>query len=295
MKVFISHAGSAEVSEWLFGKILKTNEVILSNNAHNIILRCAQEFVANESSRDSYNLEAKDLHYLSFVARQFAEKGIADKKRDVLLESIWTFIESEDFYWSSALEPQYLEDMRSVAKCISMAFDDEMIGTIINRFRVLYEGINACYMNQWYKKADRESYVFCVLLFLLECDNIDNDTKLKIFNHVSSKLLKQVNCCGMDLIVENNYRMPLIVAEVMADQVVTECKDDFETNLAKAVFEKNVVMVVLSFSKTPISAMAKKIIENYRDGDWIIIRQDHLRRKRKNIVQDTENLFARLL
>lgn len=128
MKVFISHAGSAEVSEWLFVKILKTNEVILSNNAHNIILRCAQEFVANESSRDSYNLEAKDLHYLSFVARQFAEKGIADKKRDVLLESIWTFIESEDFYWSSALEPQYLEDMRSVAKCISMAFDDEMIG-----------------------------------------------------------------------------------------------------------------------------------------------------------------------
>lgn len=99
----------------------------------------------------------------------------------------------------------------------------------------------------------------------------------------------------MDLIVENNYRMPLIVAEVMADQVITECKDDFETNLAKAVFEKNVVMVVLSFSKTPISAMAKKIIENYRDGDWIIIRQDHLRRKRKIIVQDTENLFAKLL
>lgn len=295
LKSFINHVGCAEVSEWLFGKSMKANDGFASNGAHNLILRYTQEYVANVSSIDSYNLKAKDLHYLSFVAKQFAEQGIDDERRNVLLESIWSFIESEDFYWSSALEPQTLDDLRSIAKCISIKYDDKLVSSIMRRFRVLYEGINACYMNQWYKKADRECYVFCVLLFMLECDIIDKETKKEIFKHISSSLLKQVNCCGMDLIVEHNYRMPLIVAEVMTDQIVTECKDDFEYNLAKAVYEKNVVMVVLSFAKSPISSDAKTIIKNYRDGDWLTIRQDHLRRKRKNEVQDTENLFAKLL
>ena len=292
--VFVEVCGYPEISEWIFSKSLRGNETYDTNRAYNIILGKVQEKIANNAPIESYNYEARDVHYLAFVAQQLTDKGIADVSRDTLLSNIWNFIKSEDFLWPASLEKQYLTDMRAIAGLVAMKMSEDTFSSIIENFKVRYEGINAIHMKDWPKAAVRECYIYCILLLALEDDSISSENKEQIYHKITGALLRQVYCCGMDLIVESEYLYPLIVAEVIADQLLPNCKEPFEQSMCKRISDKAIIMKVLSFSKTDVSVSARKAIMQFRDNDWSIIRQGFLHRHLASKVQEIERLYVRL-
>ena len=292
--VFVEVCGYSELSGWIFSKSLRGNDSNDTNRAYNIILGKAQEIIANKAPIESYNYEAKDLHYLAFLAQQLTEKGIADERRDLLISNIWSTIKSEDFFWPASLEAQYLSDMRAIARLFAMKSSEDTICAVIEDFKVRYEGINAMHMKDWYKAAGRESYVYCIQLFVLEDDSIPFENKEQIYRMITDALQQQTYCCGMDLIVESEYMIPLIVSEVIADQIIPNCKEPFEQQMFDHVSDKAVIMKVLSFSKSAISDSVRQAIMKFRDTDWNIIKQDFLHRHLTAKVQEVESLFMRL-
>lgn len=292
--VFVEVCGYSELSGWIFSKSLRGNDANDTNRAYNIILGKAQEIIANNAPIESYNYEAKDLHYLAFLAQQLTEKGIADERRDLLISNIWSTIKSEDFFWPASLEAQYLSDMRAIARLFAMKSSEDTICTVIEDFKVRYEGINAMHMKDWYKAAVRESYVYCIQLFVLEDDSIPFENKEQIYRMITDALQQQTYCCGMNLIVESAYMIPLIVSEVIADQIIPNCKERFEQQMFNHVSDKAVIMKVLSFSKSAISDSVRQAIMKFRDTDWNIIKQDFLHRHLTAKVQEVEGLFVRI-
>lgn len=292
--VFVEVCGYSELSGWIFSKSLRGNDSNDTNRAYNIILGKAQEIIANNAPIESYNYEAKDLHYLAFLAQQVTEKGIADERRDLLMSNVWSTIKSEDFFWPASLEAQYLSDMRAFARLVAMKMSEDIICAVIEDFKVRYEGINAMHMKDWYKAAVRESYVYCILLFVLEDDSIPFENKEQIYRMITEALQQQTYCCGMDLIVESAYMIPLIVSEVMADQILPGCKEPFEQQMFNHVSDKAVIMKVLSFSKSAITDSVRQEIMKFRDTDWNIIKQDFLHRHLTAKVQEVEGLFVRI-
>lgn len=292
--VFVEVCGYSELSGWIFSKSLRGNDSNDTNSAYNIILGKVQEIIANKAPIESYNYEAKDLHYLAFLAQQLTEKGIADERRDLLMSNIWSTIKSEDFFWPASLEKQYLSDMRAFARLVAMKMSEDTICTVIEDFKVQYEGINAMHMKDWYKAAVRESYVYCILLFVLEDDSISFENKEQIYRMITEALLQQTYCSGMDLIIESAYMIPLIVSEVIADQILPNCKETFEQQMFNHVSDKAVIMKVLSFSKSAISDSVRQEIMKFRDTDWNIIKQDFLHRHLTAKVQEVEGLYVKI-
>ena len=111
---------------------------------------------------------------------------------------------------------------------------------------------------------------------------------------ITDALQQQTYCCGMDLIVESAYMIPLIVSEVIADQIIPNCKEPFEQQMFNHVSDKAVIMKVLSFSKSAISDSVRQAIMKFRDTDWNIIKQDFLHRHLTAKVQEVEGLFVRI-
>ena len=292
--VFVEVCGYSELSGWIFSKSLRGNDFNDANRAYNTVLGRAQEIIANNAPIESYNYEAKDLHYLAFLAQQLSEKVIADERRDLLMSNIWSTIKSEDFFWPASLEAQYLSDMRAFARLVAMKTSEDTICAVIEDFRVRYEGINAIHMKDWYNAAVRESYAYCILLFVLEDDSIPFENKEQIYRMITKALLQQTYCCGMDLIEESAYMMPLIVSEVMADQILPDCKEPFEQQMFNHVSDKAVTMKVLSFSKSAISDSVRQAIMKFRDTDWNIIKQDFLHRHLTAKVQEVEGLYVKI-
>lgn len=294
LAVFVEECGYSELSGWIFSKSLRGNDSNDTNRAYNIILGKAQEIIANKAPIESYNYEAKDLHYFAFVGRQLSEKGIADGRRDVLMSNIWSTIKGEGFFWPASLDRQYLSDMRAFAGLVAMKVSEDTICAVIEDFKVRYEGINAMHMKDWYNAAVRESYVYCILLFVLENDSIPFENKEQIYRMITEALLQQTYVCGMDMIVESAYMIPLIVSEVIADQILPGCKEPFEQQMFNHVSNKAVIMKILSFSKSTISDSVRQEIMIFRDTDWNIIKQDFLHRHLTAKVQEIESLFVRI-
>ena len=98
----------------------------------------------------------------------------------------------------------------------------------------------------------------------------------------------------MDLIVESEYVNPLIVAEVIADQKIPNCKESFEQLMCNCVSDKAVMLKVLTFAKSAISEPARKEMIRFRDTDWDVIRQNYLHRNMRSKVQEVESLFVRI-
>ena len=184
--------------------------------------------------------------------------------------------------------------MRAIARLLAMKTRNDSIYAVIEDFKVRYEGINAMHMKDWYKAAVRESYVYCILLFVLEDDSIHFENKEQIYRMITEALLQQTYCCGMDLIVESAYMIPLIVSEVIADQILPNYKEPFEQQMFNHVSDKAVIMKVLSFSKSAISDSVRQEIMKFRDTDWNIIKQDFLHRHLTAKVQEIESLFVRI-
>ncbi len=253
-----------EVCKWAFPKN-KRREVNDSNKAYNFILEKIQDYTYNKSEVGDLNIEVRDISYLAKVAHRYVEKEV---NIEPLLEKILTLVESDDFRWPSSLEENDMYNMRALAKLFSEQPTIDYTEKVMDRFSVKYEGVKITNINDWPRKASRESYVFCALLLMSEIETIDIEIRAELFRKIASELIRQCHCCSMELLVQNYYQSPLILAELIVDQILNECKEDFEIQLVKKVYAKDVVLETIACSKQPIAQEVIVNLNEYQNLSW---------------------------
>lgn len=292
--IFIRLIGQDLIAETICSRSLKSGNSVFVEG-YNTVLGKSQEVVATCIDPTTLTIKTSNLHFLAFIARIYVEKDVFDGRRDALLATIINTISSDDFRLFTQLDDTTISDIRSFSQLMAMKYTIDEEQSLISRFRVRYEGVNALWLDKRDYAAIHESYILCILLLLVEGNTLDLPAKEQHFKMLTSHLFHQCHCCGWDLIVEQNYYHPLLLAECIAEQILPHLKEAYELSLFNYIYEKNVVLNVLTASQSPLSDGVKALIALYRKNDWLVCREELLHRHQTNVVEQIETIFSKLL
>lgn len=292
---FVSVIGAELTSELVFGKTTREGKNAYLT-AERYIVKLLQEAVANTIDVAHLSVKSADINYLSFLARQYVEKGVGMDKCLLLMDEILNLVESEEFRWIPSLNENNQKMLRSIAGLFVKILDENgNLGNLIGRFKVRYEGINAHWMNVWSERASKEVLILCALFLTAESDDWREDKKERVFEIAANHLLMQGHCCGLDIIVEQDYQTALIVAMAIADQILSSIRDRFAIAAWESIYEKYVALSALAMVQQPLPDVLKDQIRTYRDIDWQVKKQEMLHRTMKGQVENIETLFLKLI
>jgi hypothetical protein len=219
---------------------------------------------------------------------------VSEEKCLALVDKIFVWIKGEKHFFLLNLEAATLAILRPISVLLlHCKVDIERMW--VDSFRTLYEGVNSLWINKWSERCRQECIALCIVLLTLEQDVLTENEKKARFDYVCSHLLRQCHCCGMDLIVRDDYKWPLILSELIADQILPAMKKWYEMEVAKMVFEKDVVLAVLSASRGPVATEAKMIIKDYWDKDWPIKKKKLANRKNVKEIKWMEELMEKVI
>lgn len=216
--------GVNTIARWISSLKTDKDRGVIAIMARNAVFRSMKELLDSHTSSTDYVIaDDSSLNYLSLLAEKFAKEAVEVSKKKDLFQKLLKCIESERFHWIPQLEESNMEQMRSFARLIAdLHLSDQEFLKTIHRFEVRYEGFGADAMNTWHDKSLRYAYLLSVLLLMAEICDEDNEHARVQFRLATSSLLKVCYCCSMDLDLEHNYQIPLILAELIACQVLRE-------------------------------------------------------------------------
>lgn len=294
LAIYRSVVPDAVLGEVFFSKVIKSEVKNGRNDAFKNILSLIQERLVTILDIEKLKTDVDSISYLSFLSKLYVQKNVSEEKCLALVDKIFVWIKGEKHFFLLNLEAATLAILRPISVLLlHCKVDIERMW--VDSFRTLYEGVNSLWINKWSERCRQECIALCIVLLTLEQDVLTENEKKARFDYVCSHLLRQCHCCGMDLIVRDDYKWPLILSELIADQILPVMKTWYEVEVAKMVFEKDVVLSVLSVSRSPVAAEAKRIIKDYRDKDWPIKKIKLANRKNVEEIKWMEELMEKVI
>ena len=281
------------LAEVFFSKLIRSTVRNQRNDVTRDILSLVQGKVSEIVDVNLLSTDINDINYLSYLSSIYVRKSVDKEKGVMLLNAVHNWIASEQYFPLSLDEPS-LSVLRHIA-LLCVTYGPDMLAAWIEEFAVRFEGINSHWMNKWNKKVSQESIVLFIALLTLEIDSITQEEKTAWFKKVANHLLVQCHCCGMDLYVRDNYKWSLILAELIADQILPSEKAWFEEALVKKIYEKDIVLMVLANARQPIAESTLAILRDYRDKDWPVKKMKLANRHGAEEIKWTEKMFMTLL
>ena len=282
------------LGEVFFSKAVRSEVKNSRNDAFKIVFSLIQDRLVNILDIEKLKTDVDSISYLSFLAKLYVQKNVPEEKCLALVEKIFVWIKGEKHFFLLNLEATTLAILRPISVLLlHCKVDIERMW--VDSFRTLYEGVNSLWINKWSERCRQECIALCIVLLTLEQDVLTENEKKARFDYVCSHLLRQCHCCGMDLIVRDDYKWPLILSELIADQILPAMKKRYEMEVVKMVFEKDVVLAVLSASRGPVATEAKMIIKDYWDKDWPIKKKKLANRKNVKEIKWMEELMEKVI
>lgn len=281
------------LAEVFFSKVIRSTVRNQRNDVTREVLSLVQGKVSEIVNVNVLSTDINDINYLSYLSSIYVRESVDKEKGEKLLNAVYNWIVSEQYFTLSLDEPS-LTVLRYIA-LLCVTYGPDVLSAWIREFEVRFEGVNSHWMNKWNKKVSQESIVIFIALLTLELDTIAQEEKTTWFKKVANYLLVQCHCCGMDLYVRDNYKWSLILAELIADQILPSEKAWYEEALVKKVYEKDIVLMVLANARQPIADSTLAILRDYRDKDWPVKKMKLANRHGAEEIKWTEKMFMTLL
>lgn len=281
------------LAEVFFSKVIRSTVRNQRNDVTREVLSLVQGKVSEIVNVNVLSTDINDINYLSYLSSIYVRESVDKEKGEKLLNAVYNWIVSEQYFALSLDEPS-LTVLRYIA-LLCVTYGPDVLSAWIREFEVRFEGVNSHWMNKWNKKVSQESIVIFIALLTLELDTIAQEEKTTWFKKVANYLLVQCHCCGMDLYVRDNYKWSLILAELIADQILPSEKAWYEEALVKKVYEKDIVLMVLANARQPIADSTLAILRDYRDKDWPVKKMKLANRHGAEEIKWTEKMFMTLL
>ena len=145
---------------------------------------------------------------------------------------------------------------------------------LLGRNLTIWEGYNTTPLKVIYKQQRRESFVMSTLALLFEKDDyFENDKEKSIlFEQIARCIIKQCHCCVFDRDIQQYYYQPLLILELVANQILTGVKDWYNLLLLKELDDFRVLLRVLTDGNAVLTEESSRMLAVRKSQEWMYIR-----------------------
>lgn len=293
--LYLGYFGSEEVVLWSIRQPeMKLRLVNNDTLRHDRYVDLIRNYLYHTVNLGELPTESEDLEYLIFLSQAYqTREGDAKDNLDMILKNIITLITHRRYIWQHTLSQSVVAKMRTVRDNVLIIGKDkweEVMGRIVLR----YEGYKCPSISEIYELIDGESWMYCVLLLLSECEEYSEEEKRDCFLQLSNVVLSQCHVCDNEHLIENYYITPLCLAELVVSQVLTECMEGFECALLDSNIPlRYVVKVLENGNALSYKTVVKKLMDR-KSREWetekLRLRQ---MRMQENLIKEVETFFLK--
>lgn len=271
LKVFSSTA----FSKWCLKKsIFDNSRKTTQSDANNIVIAGVWDCLLQHIYWEKLDTSNGDYRFILFCISSYLKEGkVAEEKLMELSKDMETAIGRDDFIWSMNLDETSIKEMRCWLNLISLLnkrYPMELLG----RNLTIWEGYNTTPLKGIYKQQRRESFVMSTLALLFEKDDyFENDKdKLELFEQIARCIIKQCRCCVFERDIQQYYYQPLLILELVANQILTSVKDWYNMLLLKELDDFRVLLRVLTDGNAVLTEESSRMLAVRKSQEWMYIR-----------------------
>lgn len=271
LKVFSQTA----FSKWclkkrIFDKSRKTTQ----SDANNIVIAGLWDCLLQHICWKNLDTSNGDYRFILFcISCYLKEEKVDEKKLVELSKDMETAIERDDFIWSMNLDETSLKEMRCWLNLISL-LNKKYPLELLDRNLTIWEGYNTTPLKGIYKQQSRECFVMSTLALLFEKDDYfeSGKEKTELFKQIAHCIVKQCHCCVFERDIQQYYYQPLLILELVANQILTDIKDWYNLLLLKELDDFRVLLRVLTDGNAVLTEENIRMLAVRKSQEWMYIR-----------------------
>jgi len=237
-----------------------------------------------------HNEDKKDKNVAIFeIKREISRAhehntGLDDDFMDHILECIVNKKHTADI-----LDESTLSKMALIATGLGLT-NAKYIDKTIERYTAKYEGYGAVTGQEMFNVAFWENYIWRILLLMTQNDMLMNGLKNReeFFVELVEKIFEQRHCYPGSGGLLDYYKITLILCELIADQILTKHKQDFESRIVREINPFTDMVEILSNAQNKPSETTLDEIRSRTEKEWPIWKGLLTQRKDKELIKRIE-------
>lgn len=271
LKVFSSTA----FSKWCLKKsVFDNSRKTTQSVANNIVIAGVWDCLLQHVCWKDLDTSNSDYRFILFcISSYLKEEKVAEEKLMELSKDMETAIGRDDFIWSMNLDETSLKEMRCWLNLISL-LNKRYPLELLDRNLTIWEGYNTTPLKGIYKQQRRECFVMSTLALLFEKDDYfeSDKEKLELFMQIARCIIKQCHCCVFDRDIQQYYYQPLLILELVANQILTGVKDWYNLLLLKELDDFRVLLRVLTEGNAVLTEENSRMLAVRKSHEWMYIK-----------------------
>lgn len=262
-------------SKWCLKKrIFDNSRKTTQSDANNIVIAGVWDCLLQHIYWEKLDTSNGDYRFILFcISSYLKEEKVAEEKLMELSKDMETAIGRDDFIWSMNLDETSLKEMRCWLNLISL-LNKRYPLELLDRNLTIWEGYNTTPLKGIYKQQRRECFVMSTLALLFEKDDYfeSEKEKLELFEQIARCIIRQCHCCVFDRDIQQYYYQPLLILELVANQILTGVKDWYNLLLLKELDDFRVLLRVLTDGNAVLTEESSQILAVRKSHEWVYIR-----------------------
>lgn len=262
-------------SKWCLNKrIFDNSRKTTQSDANNIVIAGVWDCLLQYVCWKDLDTSNSDYRFILFCISSYLKEGkVAEEKLVGLSKDMETAIGRDDFIWSMNLDETSLKEMRCWLNLISL-LNKRYPLELLDRNLTIWEGYNTTPLKGIYKQQRRECFVMSTLALLFEKDDYfeSDKEKLELFKQIAQCIIKQCHCCVFDRDIQHYYYQPLLILELVANQILTSVKDWYNLLLLKELDDFRVLLRVLTDGNAVLTEENSRMLAVRKSQEWRYIR-----------------------
>ena len=96
--------------------------------------------------------------------------------------------------------------------------------------------------------------------------------KLELFKQIARCIIGQCHCCVFDRDIQQYYYQPLLILELVANQILTGVKDWYNLLLLKELDDFRVLLRVLTDGNAVLTKQSCRMLAIRKSQEWMYVR-----------------------
>ena len=262
-------------SKWCLKKrIFDNSRKTTQSDANNIVIAGVWDCLLQHVCWKDLDTSNSDYRFILFcISSYLKEEKVAEEKLMEFSKDMETAIGRDDFIWSMNLDETSLKEMRCWLNLIALLnkrYPLELLG----RNLTVWEGYNTTPLKGLYKQQCRECFVMSTLALLFEKDDYFESDKEKsiLFKQIARCIIKQCRCCVFERDIQQYYYQPLLILELVANQILTGVKDWYNLLLLKKLDDFRVLLRILTDGNAVLTEESNRMLAVRKSHEWMYIR-----------------------
>ena len=262
-------------SKWCLKKrIFDNSRKTAQSDANNIVIARVWDCLLQYICWKNLDTSNGDYRFILFcISSYLKEEKVAEEKLMEFSKDMETAIGRDDFIWSMNLDETSLKEMRCWLNLISLLnkrYPLELLG----RNLTVWEGYNTTPLKGIYKQQRRECFVMSTLALLFEKDDYfeSDKEKVELFKQIARCIIKQCHCCVFGRDIQQYYYQPLLILELVANQILTGIKDWYNLLLLKKLDDFRVLLRILTDGNAVLTEESNRMLAVRKSHEWMYIR-----------------------